>query len=379
MATVIGTGTAANGNGVQGTGFAPQGTGVQGTSTDGSGVVGTSTGGSGVEGTSSVGSGVVGTSGLRNGVEGTSTDGSGVVGTSTSGSGVVGESNGSGVMGISTSGIGVEGSSTDGIGVHGFSTNANGVQGIAAGEAILGGSRFASGVYGENLSVKGYGVAGRSNAPIWPDDSAAAVFGENPNGLAGLFNGYVWVSRKAIFFGGVELNGTVDVNGALEKHGANHFKIDHPLDPPNKYLLHSAVESPDMMNVYNGNVSTDAEGNATVELPSYFEALNRDFRYQLTPIGEFAQAIVAEEVKDNRFTIKTDKPDVRVSWQITGIRQDAWANAHPMEVEAEKPDGERGKYLSPEEHGQPAMAGMFYRDSQVFDRTEADGDQRQAE
>jgi hypothetical protein len=63
-----------------------------------------------------------------------------------------------------------------------------------------------------------------------------------------------------------------------------------------------------MMNVYNGNVSTDADGNATVELPSYFEAINGDFRYQLTVIGQFAQAIVTEEVKDNHFSLRTDRP-----------------------------------------------------------------------
>jgi hypothetical protein len=80
-----------------------------------------------------------------------------------------------------------------------------------------------------------------------------------------------------------------------------NFRIDHPLDPENKYLFHTSIESPDMMTVYNGNVTTDARGEAVVELPDYFEALNRDYRYQLTTIGVFAQAIVAEEVADNRF------------------------------------------------------------------------------
>ena len=61
------------------------------------------------------------------------------------------------------------------------------------------------------------------------------------------------------------------------------------LDPANKYLYHSFVESPDMMNVYNGNVVTDKRGMATVVLPEYFEALNSDFRYQLTVIGRFAR------------------------------------------------------------------------------------------
>ena len=50
-----------------------------------------------------------------------------------------------------------------------------------------------------------------------------------------------------------------------------------------------------MMNIYNGNVITDANGEAVVALPEWFEALNRDFRYQLTVIGQFAQAIVAEK------------------------------------------------------------------------------------
>ncbi|HZU27273.1 MAG TPA: hypothetical protein VFA04_17230, partial [Bryobacteraceae bacterium] len=119
--------------------------------------------------------------------------------------------------------------------------------------------------------------------------------------------------------------------------GGGSFRIDHPLDPENKYLYHSFVESPDMMNVYNGNVITDRKGYATVTLPDYFEALNRDYRYQLTVIGVFAQAIVARKIEKNRFVIRTDKPDVEVSWQVTGIRHDAWANEHRIPVEEAKP------------------------------------------
>jgi len=248
-----------------------------------------------------------------------------------SGGGVV-DGTGIGVFGVGAS-TGVVGQSDLGDGVDGFSGQRNGVQGVS-------GSRVASGVYGENMSGGGFGVAGRSNVP--PRGVGAAVFGDNiAGGLAGLFSG------------------RVDVIGALGKLGGG-FRIDHPLDAPNSYLQHSFVESPDMMNVYNGNVTTDDDGNAMVELPSYFEALNRDFRYQLTVIGQFAQAIVTEEVRDNRFGVRTDKPNVRVSWQVTGIRQDAWANAHRVEVEQAKPDDERGRYLAPEEHGQPATAGLYY-------------------
>lgn len=147
-------------------------------------------------------------------------------------------------------------------------------------------------------------------------------------------------------------NGNVSVNGTLSKFGGS-FKIDHPLDPTNKYLYHSFVESPDMMNVYNGNITTDEHGEAIVRLPDYFEVLNRDYRYQLTVIGQFAQAIVAEEIKHNQFKIKTDKRDVKVSWQVTGIRQDAYANAHRIPVEEEKPREDRGSYLYPQGFGAP--------------------------
>jgi hypothetical protein len=144
--------------------------------------------------------------------------------------------------------------------------------------------------------------------------------------------------------------GDVEITGKLTKGGGS-FKIDHPLDPANKYLSHSFVESPDMMNIYNGNAVTDRAGNATVTLPEWFEALNRDFRYQLTVIGQFAQAIVADEIRNNQFTIRTDKPSVKVSWQVTGIRQDAWANVHRIPVEEQKPEKERDHYLHPELYG----------------------------
>jgi len=148
----------------------------------------------------------------------------------------------------------------------------------------------------------------------------------------------------------IDTSGNVSIKGNLSKGGGS-FKIDHPLDPANKYLYHSFVESPDMMNVYNGNVVTNQRGLATVVLPDYFEALNRDFRYQLTVIGQFAQAIVAREILRNRFTIRTDKPGVKVSWQVTGIRHDAYADAHRIQVEEEKAPQEQGRYLHPELFG----------------------------
>jgi hypothetical protein len=156
-----------------------------------------------------------------------------------------------------------------------------------------------------------------------------------------------------------QIYGNLHVQGRLTA-GVKTFRIDHPLDPANKYLCHSAVESPDVMNIYNGNITTDAEGNATVVLPDYFEALNRDFRYQLTVIGKRAHATVANEIENNRFTINTDQPDVKVSWQVTGIRQDASAKAFPSSVEEEKPEAERGFFLHPEHYGHPKERGIAF-------------------
>ena len=101
-----------------------------------------------------------------------------------------------------------------------------------------------------------------------------------------------------------------------------------------------------------------SSGEAIVELPDYFEALNRDPRYQLTVIGSPATAYIARKVSDNHFAIKTSEPSVEVSWQVTGIRKDAFALAHPVIVEEEKAVADRGHYLHPAELGQPASLGI---------------------
>ena len=148
------------------------------------------------------------------------------------------------------------------------------------------------------------------------------------------------------------LQGSVTVLGLLTVNGFETSEIDDPTDPANKYLSHAAVQSPELLNVYSGNVLTDGRGEAIVTMPSYFEALNTDFRYQLTPVGQFAQAIVGSEIVSGSFMIKTDKPNVKVSWQVTGVRQDAFARAHALRVEVDKPASEKGQYLHPEVFGQ---------------------------
>jgi hypothetical protein len=291
-------------------------------------------------GSTSVITGVEGTFAASNGTQivnvTQSGTGGGILVTGTTGSAIVGKAtgNGIGIVGDSTGadGVGVLGTSngTSSVGVQGISTGARGVQGNSD---ILGG------VVG--ISTSGDGVAGVACASC----STAAVFGQGK--VAGAFSG------------------SVGVTGNFSATGVKAFHIDHPLDPANKYLNHFAIESNEVLDSYSGNVITDASGTAVVQLPPYFEVLNTYYRYQLTVLGQFAQAIVLREIQNNTFVIKTDKPSVKVSWQVMGVRSDAYVKANSMAVEEEKPAAERGYYLTPEVFGQPeeqSLAWLYHSD-----------------
>jgi hypothetical protein len=277
--------------------------------------------------------------------------------------------------------------SGDGVAVQGEDrslTGGTGVSGITRatsgqGAGVVG---QASDTTGLNFGVAG--TAGKNGVGVQGSSPHVAVAGFNQDctsspcvittGTAGQFvtgtggvilqglGGASLTSLNQVFYvdasGNGYFAGNLNVTGNVSKGGGS-FKIDDPMDPANKYLSHSFVESPDMMNVYNGNVKTDKFGRATVELPEYFEALNRDFRYQLTVMGQFAQAIVATKIGKNRFVIRTNKPSVEVSWQVTGIRKDAYANANRIPTEEEKPASERGYYLHPELFDQPESKGIM--------------------
>ncbi len=328
----------------------------------------TDSGLAGVDGrnTSETGRGVYGyashSSGSNYGVFGrtASTAGDGVYGEATAASGAT-----SGVYGLSASsgGAGVYGyanaSSGSNVGMYGRSdsTSGTGVYGYAT--ASSGG---AYGVYGSSASTSGRGVYGYATAS---SGSTNGVYGRSAsssgNGVYGTNSG----GGRAGYF-----SGNVHVNGTLTK-SSGAFKIDHPLDPANQYLSHSFVESPDMKNIYDGVAALDANGEATVTLPEWFEALNRDFRYQLTPVGAaMPNLYIAQEIQANQFRIAGGAPGMKVSWQVTGIRQDAYANAHRIPVEEPKPAEERGTYLHPTELGQPAEVGLDYQREAQFDQTQ---------
>jgi hypothetical protein len=246
-------------------------------------------------------------------------------------------------------GYGVSGRSDRSAGVLGKSQSSTGVNGLSdSGDGVHGGSDYGHGLVG----ISAYGV--------------------------GLYSESVRNDYAAV------LDGKVKITGNLEKAGGS-FKIDHPLDPANKYLHHSFVESPDMKNVYDGVVVLDRKGKAEIELPNWFGILNKDFRYQLTAIGAPGPNLyIAEEISDmatttntkyssksssssnknrnknSRFKIAGGTSGMKVSWQVTGIRKDPWANAHRIEVEEDKSDKERGYYLHPDLYGQPEENGISH-------------------
>ncbi len=384
-------GYAVSGESIQGTGVYGSGpmAGVVGESSNsgGAGVIGFGDGGAaGTVGVSDNGPGISGQSDSGDGVYGTSVTGEGVRGNAPTGVhglgdtiGVLGESiSGEGIHGASQSGVGVKAFSSSGTALEATSNSGVGISSSAVGSDAIRGSSGASsksGVYGVNSNSGGFGVFGRNSANgtsgflggdpgsgpgvgaygtsgatngtgVWGEansgSNAWGVYGKSTSGWAGYFQGNVFIS------------------GTLSG-GKSTLLIDDPRNPTGAYLRHVAVQAPEMINIYNGNVRTDQDGFAVVELPEYFEVINRDFRYQLTVIGQFAQAIVAEEIEGHRFVIRTNLGMVKVSWQVTGIRNDPWAEAHPVQVVQPKPAGEQGTYLAPQAYGQPESMGLVAR------------------
>ncbi len=176
------------------------------------------------------------------------------------------------------------------------------------------------------------------------------VFGQHPSGSS-----YgVWAS------------------GNMGASGTKSFRIDHPLAPQSKYLLHYCAEAPEPLNVYSGVVTLDENGRAWVALPDYFTHINRDPRYQLTCIGGFANVYIASEVVNNHFQIAGGSPGLRVSWEVKGVRNDPWVRANGAPAVMDKPAEFQGLYLHPELYGlpnefaeHPSVPAQVYQPSSV--------------
>jgi hypothetical protein len=242
-----------------------------------------------------------------------------------------------------TGGVGIGTNNPNGNQLRVMGTNAAGVAYVENDNTGVGASALHA------YNAKGYGFVG--------EGGNVAIYSHN-TGSAG---NSVYLSTSSLagdFYGNVRVTGDLSVSGSVTK-GGGAFKIDDPLDPANKVLSHSFVESPDMKNVYDGVATLDANGTAWVELPEYFEALNQDFRYQLTALDAPAPSLyIAQRISNNRFRIAGGAPNQQVSWQVTGTRHDAWAKAHRIPVEENKPSDERGRYLAPEAFGLPASLAI---------------------
>lgn len=170
----------------------------------------------------------------------------------------------------------------------------------------------------------------------------------------------------------------VYADGNLGSNGTKSFRIDHPADPENKYLLHYCAESPEVINFYRGAVTLDAAGAATITLPSYFAAINTNPSYQLTAIGSAMPALHVEQEIDAgaiaagnaiepgqaiptcTFTIAGGAPGGKVSWRVEAVRNDRYIQRSGAPVEQDKPEAERGKYQKPELYGKPAEAAATF-------------------
>jgi hypothetical protein len=282
-----------------------------------------------------------------------SASGFGVLGFAPSGSGltygVFGQNHsnsGRGVGGLSVSSTGFaygvygEARSVQGAGVFGVVTAQTGINQGVYGQASSVNGR---GVYGHALATTGlnYGVQGRTESVsgVGVSGWAAATTGTN--------YGVYGVSNSPEGFG-------VYAQGDMGASGLKSFRIDHPLRPETHYLLHYCTEAPEPLNAYSGVATLDARGEAWVELPDYFEAINRDPRYTLTPIGApMPNLHVAVEIQGNRFKIAGGAPGKRVSWRIEAVRNDPYVQRRGFQAEREKPREHQGKYLHPELYGQP--------------------------
>lgn len=250
-----------------------------------------------------------------------------------------------------------EGDGSGGVGVEGNTNAENGIGVLGSASSATG---FSFGVTGTSSSRDGTGVSGEATRATGSNTGVYGyAHGDDGVGVWGVADGADGIAVHGQVKGGA--NYGVYSTGNIGASGTKSFVIDHPQDPENKTLRHYCEEGPEPMNSYSGVVTLDAAGEAEVILPAYFESINRDFRYQLTCLRQFAPVFVKDEIVGGRFVIAGGKPGMRVSWEVKGVRNDRFVQTHGAPVEQEKSESVRGTYLQPELYGLPASFGQFYR------------------
>jgi len=290
--------------------------------------------------------------------------------TNISSTGIIGRDAG-GTFTMLNGGAGVTGSAANsGVGVfayntgttnlsHGVyssitSTTAAAVLGIGGNSAVQGqttvaggigaagfGGTDGDGIYGTASGNLGYGVTGFVTSGV----NAIGVYGYADGGGANRYGGFF--------------------DNDLGSSGVKTFLIDHPLDPSNKLLKHFSMESPEVLNMYRGNVVLGPNGEGIVALPSYFESINnQNYSYHLTPVGAPAQLYVKQEIVNKEFVIAGGTPGMKVSWTVYAERNDPYLQQNPDEraVEIQKTGAIAGKYVSPGLYGMPPSMSMFKKE-----------------
>ena len=236
-----------------------------------------------------------------------------------------------------------------------------------------------AGIYGSNLRTNGgHGILGIGfNGTVGQtgQSSGYAVYGENFDNIAPLGNGvgvagkgYYGVLGEDRYLGGVGGAFGVYANGALGATGIKSFQIDHPKDPENKFLRHFSIESDEVLNVYRGTTVFDGNGEAIIRLPDYFNDINRNVSYQLTPIGAYMPLFIKEKVADNnQFVVGGGISGKEVSWSVYAERNDLYLQKNPQQrtVELEKRPQEKGKYLIPQLYNAGPEKGIFGKGIEV--------------
>jgi hypothetical protein len=342
------TGTANEYNAIQGSSYSNFDTG--GTGIGSGGVAGFYEGtgdGVGVYGqvVNTASSGVAGVFGLNSRTDGGyGVNGQGYAGVV--GEGVVAALPGFGVHGSVSSGVGIQGITDDishsGIvGINNVTIDSG--TGTGTGAGVMGNGN--TGVKGQTVYGPGYGVIGINQSTSMVDNNIG-VSGE------GSYVGVYGQTSDPTGFG-------VYCNGDFGASGAKAFVIDHPTDPENKNLKHFCMESPEVLNLYRGNVTLDANGEAIVELPDYFESINTNFSYNLTPIGAPVNLYIKQKIQDGQFIIAGGNANMEVSWTVYAERNDKYMQAYPEAKEVEVDKRQPGKYLRPELYGQGQDKAAF--------------------
>lgn len=227
-------------------------------------------------------------------------------------------------------------------------------------------------VYGSSLRTSGghgvFGIGFNGTVGQTNYSQGFGVYAENFDAVAPLGNGvgaagkgYYGIVGEDRYLGAQAGAYGVLSNGNLGATGTKTFLIDHPKDPANKTLRHFSVESNEILNIYRGIASFDANGEAKITLPDYFSDINRNPTYQLTPVGGPGNLYIKKKIENGQFVIAGGQAGMEVSWTVTAERNDAYLQQNPQqrEVEIEKRDGQKGKYFMPQLFNQPNEKAIF--------------------